>query len=502
MYVVTLDVGTGGFHVAIYAVSGSLLAADYKAIGYESQERGETLSFDPERFFAAAMKLMNATMARAGLDSRRPITIAVTGQRHGCVFHDAQMQPVLAVANLDGRVDRETLDRYASHRSEIYRISRRIPSEIFPALRLAWMREHDPRVFYRIVGFLMINEWFAYRLSGVPCSEITSITESLLFDVAGGERSDRLGELFGQQGIRTWPVVTPGTIIGTVREDVSKIYGLPAGANVSIGAGDTQCAAIGSGALVPGDVVAVNGSTTPVVMVTDSLISDPEQRVWADRYVDDRYLIESNGGKTGMLYRDITDVLSCKDLPEPDAESIYEAERCEVYATLVPDPQETIDFLGRRNELRFRTDPARVLRLLPYLMIENTAFAIVAHTEELQRVRGTPARRVYLTGGSSRSPLTQRIVSILLEDYPLYLTSIYDTTSRGAAMLAIAGSDRSALLGGVFTNADDAAPIELRPDSEARGIADAVVRRYRQWSESFARLTASGSGAERSATDG
>ncbi|MDA3949533.1 MAG: FGGY family carbohydrate kinase, partial [Spirochaeta sp.] len=264
MYVVTIDVGTGGFHVAIYAESGGLLAADYKAIGYESEELTESLSFDPERLFAVGMKLMSATIARAGLDSRRAVTIALTGQRHGCVFHDAQMRPVLAVANLDGRVDRETLDRYAPHRSEIYRISGRVPSEIFPALRLAWMRDHDPHRLKRISGFLMINEWFAYRLSGVARSEITSITESLLFDVAGAERSARLDELFGQEGITTWPVVAPGTVVGTVRDDVSRTYELPAKANVSLGAGDTQCAAIGSGAFTPGDVVAVNGSTTPV----------------------------------------------------------------------------------------------------------------------------------------------------------------------------------------------------------------------------------------------
>ncbi|MDA3950462.1 MAG: FGGY-family carbohydrate kinase, partial [Spirochaeta sp.] len=233
-----------------------------------------------------------------------------------------------------------------------------------------------------------------------------------------------------------------------------------------------------------------------------TLTFDPEQRVWADRYVDDRYLIESNGGKTGMLYRDITRVLSCQDVPEPGIDSIHEAERFEVSATLVPDPHEPIDFLRSRNELRFRTDPARVLRLLPYLMIENTAFAIVAHVEEVKRVSGAPARRVYLTGGSSRSPLTQAIVSILLENCPLYLTSIYDTTSRGAAMLAIAGSDRSALVDGVFTNSDEATPTELHPDADARGIADTVRRRYRQWSESFARLTATGSGPEGNVTDG
>lgn len=502
MYVVTLDVGTGGFHVAIYAVSGLLLAADYKAIEYKSQVHGKTLSFDPEHFFAVGMKLVATTIEGAGLDRTSPVTIAITGQRHGCVFHDAQMRPVLAVANLDGRVDRETLNRYTPHRSEIYRISGRVPSEIFPALRMAWMRDHDPHRLERISGFLMINEWFAYRLCDVARSEITNITESLLFDVAGVERSPRLDELFGQQGITTWPVVPPGTIIGTVRDDVSRTYGLPVRSKVSLGAGDTQCAAIGSGAFVPGDVVAVNGSTTPVVMVTESLTFDPEQRVWADRYVDDRYLIESNSGKTGMLYRDISRMLSCQDVPEPGVESIQEAETCEVSATLVPDPQEAVDFLGRGNEVRFRTDPSRVLRLLPYLMIENTAFAIVAHVEEVKRVSRTPARRVYLTGGSSRSPLTQAIVSILLEECPLFLTPIYDTTSRGAAMLAIAGSDRSALEAGVFEDSIDGEATELQPNAETRRVADTVRRRYRQWNESFARLAPTNFGEKGSATDG
>ena len=83
----------------------------------------------------------------------------------------------------------------------------------------------------------------------------------------------------------------------------------------------------------------------------------------------------------------------------------------------------------------------------------------------------------------------------------MYLTSIYDTTSRGAAMLAIAGSSRSALAD-VFNDSAALSLTDLNPDAEALRIADIVRRRYRQWSESFARLTATGAAGQGNVADG
>lgn len=486
MLAVTLDVGTGGLHVAVYERSGHLVADAYRAVAYASDELGRRLEFDPEALFQTSMGLVADTLRRVPTPQSGEILLAFTSQRHGCVFLDEAMEPVLAVANLDGRVDKETLARFELEAREIYALTGRLPSEIFPAPRLAWLSEHDPERYRRIAGFLMINEWFTFRLTGFPRAEKTSITESLLFDINTQSWSSRLGEIFGQKGLQEWQIVDPGEIIGPIREDLAARFGLPRRALVSLGAGDTQCAAIGSRAFHPGDVVAVNGSTTPVVMVTRELAFDPTRATWPDLYVGGKFLLESNGGKTGMVYRGVTEALSCQDLPEASPETVFDAERLGIDGRLVPDPSEPIDFLGSESELRFRCDPVELLHLLPYLMLENTAFAIAAHLEEVKRVTGTPARRVYLTGGSSRSPLTQLITSVLLEECPLYLTSTYDTTSKGAAMLALSRADDSLSLEEIFDTAGGEGE-QLKPEGVSEAVSDLIRERYHRWKNGYVR---------------
>lgn len=492
MYIVSIDVGTGGLHVAAYEESGQLLASDYKEVRYSSDIMAEYLEFDPETLFQASMDLLSATIARAGIPYKETVILALTGQRHGCVFLDEKMQPVLAVANLDGRVDQETLRRFEIHRDTIYKITGRLPSEIFPALRLVWLAANQSDVFRRIHGFLMINEWFSFRLTGKPYAEKTSISESLLFDVRDASWSEQLLELFRQKDLATWPVVDPGTIVGTIQSECAGRYSLPQGALISLSAGDTQCAVIGSRAFETGDVVAVNGSTTPIVMVTDELVFDPLQRTWADLFIDDRYLIESNAGKTGMVYRGLTKALSCQELPEASPEMVFEARRLNISATLVPDPAEPIDFLGSPYEIRFTADPVQVLRLLPYLMMENTAFAIVANIDEVTRVMKMGPRRVYLTGGSSRSPLTQTIVSVLLKASPLILTSTYDTTSKGAAMLALSRVQSRLSVRDVFSSGDADNGETLYPGSVQGSFVELVRERYQQWRERFTGMKRNG----------
>ena len=228
----------------------------------------------------------------------------------------------------------------------------------------------------------------------------------------------------------------------------------------------------------------MNGSTTPVVMVSDNLVFDPLRRTWADHYVDGKYLIESNAGCTGMAYRGISRMLPSCDTPEPGPDAVLDADRLGLSAHLVPDPWKPIDFLNTPSRIEFLCDPAEMLGMLPYLMIENTAFAVAANIEELKRVSGHEVRRVFLTGGGSRSPWTQRILGVLLEDSPVYLTSNLDTTSRGAAMLALAAArGGSARVRDNF--GENPAAAELRPDMVKPDIAQLIRGRYHQWCEGF-----------------
>ncbi len=98
-------------------------------------------------------------------------------------------------------------------------------------------------------------------------------------------------------------MLEPGTITGTLKPEFAQRLKLGQETTVVLAAADTQSALIGTGALQNGDVTVVNGSTTPIQMVVDNLLIDPQLRIWSGPYLPGKWVLESNCGKTGMVYR-------------------------------------------------------------------------------------------------------------------------------------------------------------------------------------------------------
>jgi autoinducer 2 (AI-2) kinase len=74
------------------------------------------------------------------------------------------------------------------------------------------------------------------------------------------------------------------------------------------GGGDTQLA-IMSTYPETDDVVIVSGTTTPVIKLTESYITDPQERTWTGRHTDDKnFMFEANAGVTGLNYQRLKEI--------------------------------------------------------------------------------------------------------------------------------------------------------------------------------------------------
>lgn len=486
MFVAALDLGTGGLHIELYSPDGIVLSSAYQELQYQTGSLAGTLEFDPESLFRVSMQCLSEVIRKGAVGKNEKMTIAVTGQRHGSVFLDADYRPVLSVVNLDGRVDKHFLSRMQRDNENIYATTGRAAGEIFPAVRMAWMCTHQPDVYRRIHSFAMISEWLCFRLTGILRGERTNSLESLLMDIHIGQWSEELLSLFGLSHLDLPELVDPGSCVSTILPDVASTYGIPGDTIVSLSAADTQCAVIGSEATEDGDVVVVNGSTTPVVMVTNVLHSDPQQTTWSDLHVDDTFLIESNGGRTGIVYRETTRLLACQALPEAVPEEIFNVHKMKMTAHFLPDPTGHVTFHDVPQSVWFQGELTDLLTYLPYLILENNAFSIAAKILELVRVRGSGVKRIYLTGGSSRSVLTQTILSSLHHNQEVFLTPTFDTTTRGAALLAwrtCATNYQGAIpdAPGKLDHQELSLHRNYRPDD----FSDVVHERFHQWRHSF-----------------
>ncbi|MCP4401109.1 MAG: FGGY-family carbohydrate kinase [bacterium] len=253
-YVISIDVGTGGLHVSIMDSEGKVLTRAYRELIYAVDDTHNALTFNPDREFENTLHLLENVMAQADIDRKQVLSIAVTSQRHGGVFLDANHHAIYACPNMDDMAGREALTLSPTETQMVYRLTARRPTGLFQAVRLRWFKKRKPEFFTNIAAFLMINDWFVFQLTGKMVSEWTNAAETMLFDVKNLCWSDELRALFSVEHLELPDVVEPGTIVGTVKAELANRLKLGRETTVVLAAADTQSALIGTGALKNGDV--------------------------------------------------------------------------------------------------------------------------------------------------------------------------------------------------------------------------------------------------------
>lgn len=134
-----------------------------------------------------------------------------------------------------------------------------------PALRILWLREHEPALLARTDRWLLIEDYVNFMLSGERVTDYSMASNTLLFDQARRTYSD---ELLQRSGIdrRLLPDPHPsGTVIGAVHRAAAAATGLRPGTPVVLGGHDFLCGALPVGGFNPGVVLNVVGTWEMVV---------------------------------------------------------------------------------------------------------------------------------------------------------------------------------------------------------------------------------------------
>jgi autoinducer-2 kinase len=300
-----LDIGTGNVRSAIVNPSGKILGVARADIRYYRDELyPESIFFKPDELWAQLRELTKEASRQAG--AAHIIAATTTSQREGIVLVNRSGKAVIGLPNIDHR-GREWENAYAD-KSRIYQLTGRYPGSLFSAYKLAGIRERRKDIWNELSFFLSISDWVAWELSGIPFYEHSQASETLLFDVAAGDWSKELCELFGISQERLPPLSASGSIAGTIKRSVAEAWTLNPRISIVTGGGDTQMA-IKSTSPSVGDVVIVSGTTTPVVKLEGEYRIDKQQRTWTSRDITaNRFVFEANAGVTGLNYQRLKEI--------------------------------------------------------------------------------------------------------------------------------------------------------------------------------------------------
>ncbi len=486
--VLALDAGTGSGRASLFALDGRLLAVADRRWAFTTPPALDPFGkeFDADHFLGLLAEATREALASAGDPEVR--AVSTTGLRGGSVLLDADGQvlaasPIqdvrglLVVGDVDGAVP------------DLYRRTGHTPTWLFPLARLAWYRSEAPEVFSRVATLTSIDEWLLFALSGERRATEASAGDSMCLDVARREWDGEIFERLGLARSLAPMLARAGEVIGQVTAASAARFGLRPGTPVVACAGDTQASLLGSGALDPGTVGVVAGTTAPVMAVAETPTADPAGSLWMGCHpLADRWVLEGNSGRAGSSYDWTLALLGLEGAARfgdaealavsaaPGANGAFAFLGAEPVDLSKLNPQRPAGFLFPAPELGVPVGRGEIVRAA----LENVAFAIQANLRRIEAAVALGESEIALSGGLGSSSAFATIVADVT-GRRVRRGAHAQGASLGAAVCAATG------IGGYGSLREAAAAMvasaaTLVPDPERHSIyRDAFESWYARW---------------------
>lgn len=138
--------------------------------------------------------------------------------------------------------------------------------------KVLWLKENLPDVYDRAKYFLESNNFVSARLTGKAAWDFPTAAGTRLLDFCTLELPREIVQKAGLDGDKFPDFVWPLEIVGRVTREAASESGLREGTSVVAGACDINGEAVACGAINPGDMVVVFGSTTSTLMTSERML--------------------------------------------------------------------------------------------------------------------------------------------------------------------------------------------------------------------------------------
>ena len=449
-YLLGLDVGGSGGRALLIDVESGRVVTALRSWKHRALPGSAGLAFDldHEGLWSRLSEATHEALERAGAGPKQVLGVGVTSMRFGLVVIDAEGKVLLGSPNRDGRAGVQALELARDHGEEFHRRSGQWPNAVFAPSRLRWLAAQT-ELWKRADKVLAISDWVTYRLCDELATDPSQAGHTSLVDL---EASDWAWDLIEKLELPRHlfpPILPSGTRVGSLTTGAAAALGLRAGTPVAVGGGDTQCGLLGAGAVRPGDLTIVAGTTAPIQLVLAQPCMDAEARMWAGRHVvAQQWVLESNAGPLGEVFERVAHTLYPNPL-HPISHLTAEAEEAPVGSGGILSNLGAVLMNGREMSIPIGSitlthmalpegDPAtrgHVGRAL----LEGMAYGLRSNIDQIRAASGVEVSELRLTGGMSRSPFWSQLLSCVL-NARVEVPVTVETSALGAAICAGTGA--------------------------------------------------------------
>jgi xylulokinase len=362
---------------------------------------------------------------------------------------------------------------------------------------ILFVKHKRPDVYHRTYKFLEPMEYLNFRLTGRCASSYGTIFPVLLTDNRNPCRVDYDATLIDWSGLDRGklPDLLPvDTVLGAIRPEVAKLWGLRGDTQVVIGMCDSQAAVLGSGAVADYQGHFCIGTTAWMSChVPFKKTNLANYLATMPAAVPGRYMVMAEQGAAGKCLETFVDRWLAADphLPDgPQAAEVYK--RLEELVGCVPPGSEGLLFLPWLNGAGPPSGDARVrggflnqsLRHgrahATRAIMEGVAYNLRWLRDAVERFIGKRFESLNFIGGAARSAAWCQIAADVLQRPIHQMIDPHFAIARGAALGALLALGRLSLEN-IPTIVRVAETFEPRPPT--RGVYDelfqAFLRSYR-----------------------
>jgi D-xylulose kinase len=275
--ILAFDLGTTALKCALHNLNGDVLAKaseEYQLI----TPGADSVEMEVETYWQAFKSVVAKVLNESGVNPAEIKAVGVSAQGETLILVDRNGKPLRrAIVWLDNRAQKESemLGDIFSHRRayEITGQVKLVPT--WPASKILWLMNHEPQIFEKTAKFLLIEDYFLYRLTGEYVTEGSLVTSTCYWNFRTRGWWSEMLEQLGISEKQLPQVRESGESVGKLRPEIAAELGLSPNTVACTGALDQACGAIGVGNIKPGVFSENTGAALAICATVNQPIIDP-----------------------------------------------------------------------------------------------------------------------------------------------------------------------------------------------------------------------------------
>lgn len=427
-----LDIGGTGVKAGVFSHDGRLLGFSRRGFKPTVSPEGHA-DISINVIYKAAREAVREAVAASGA---RVVALAVSSQGETFVSLDENNRPLHdAIMWYDSRAE-----------DEANALIRAVPSSagwlnsLYSVCKIKWLQAHFPKIMRKARRFLLLPDYFAYRLAGQAITDPNIALSSGMTTAEGDEYDQKILDAAGIEASRLAKIMPSGTPIGHILESVAEEWGFAPETLMVAGTNDQYAGALGAGNCRPGILSETSGTCLAMVTLAKQKPVNLPAGLLSGRFpIPHLWFILAYSKTSGLVLDWFRETVA------PDAsfdelnkaagkiavgcKGLSMAPHFDGAISPAPNPKMRGAFIG----LTLNHDRGHMYRSI----LEALTFNLVANLE-LIRSRGFKIEVIRAIGGGAKNPLWLQMKADAT-GLPVELPSVPEAATLGAAMLAACG---------------------------------------------------------------